>query len=257
MLNQSISNPTPSLLVMHGGVRYSLNLVFEPLYSPKGKMIAVEALSRFEPLTPGQDVVSPCTFYQNLTPRSAERIIKWQLECFKDLKTWLIENKVLVSLNLNRTLARACLGSASEISALSPWIRFEINEFFFTNRESPNEDPLLIALSESCPLWLDDFGIGGSNLQALMSKKFEAIKLDAEVFKRLDSSLSGHLFIDALRLTAAESGTKLIIEGIETSMHYSDLRQSGAWALQGWYWPSFSLHELQKGPWRERDTPKK
>ncbi|CAM3976372.1 EAL domain-containing protein [Yersinia intermedia] len=233
-----------TLLVTISGVRYSLNLVFEPLYSPKGVLIALEALTRLRSHDTSKDTLLPTDFYMAVTSNVASQILDWQLQCLMMLKSWLEHRGVRVSLNVNRVLAHACIDQADTLKTLSPLLRLEINEHFFTQKIVPDKDPLLHSLARICPLWLDDFGIGSANLQALMTRQFEAIKLDASVFRRLNNSLSGHLFIDALRQTAAEVGTRLVIEGVETAEHLAELSQSGAWALQGWYWPAFSAEDL-------------
>ncbi len=230
--------PLPSLTIISSGVRYALSLVFEPLYSPKGELMAVETLTRLQLSTRDTNLAapSPTDFYAALSSEVSERILVWQLGCLHRLADWLAAHQILVSFNVNRGLAYCCLRQARMLRALRPWLRIEINEHFFTLGEDPANDELLCRLEQLCPLWLDDFGTGSANLHALLSGKFEAIKLDTRIFHHFSRSLNGALFIEALRKTADEVGTQLILEGVETAIHLAGLQQSGAWALQGFYW---------------------
>lgn len=74
-----------------------------------------------------------------------------------------------------------------------------------------------------------------------MTRNFEVIKLDYIVFQQLDRYDKGYIFIDALRQIAAEAGALLLIEGVETSKQFNDIKKIEVWAVQGFYWEGFQL----------------
>lgn len=225
----------PCLLVDFDCFSYELNLVFEPLYSIHGSMIAIEVLTCLQPLH-GAPTLSKVDFFYALNNNLANKVLRWQLNCLKTIYPWISSRNLLVSLNINRVMASAFIELVAYADILSPFLRLEINEYFFNSSVEPENDVLFLALSSICPLWLDDFGTGTANLQALMTLNIEVIKLDAFIYKIFDKTIGGYVFIDALCQIASEAGVLLAIEGVETSEQLSKIKGFGVWGVQGFFW---------------------
>lgn len=241
-------NKSSSLWVMAEGYCATLSSVFEPLYSPDGRLVAFEMLARLHRDNNASFPLSAERFFTLATPEEMFRSFVWQLSALTYYMPWFSKHQVPVSLNINRAQALACFGRDgvyNQIAALSPWLRLEIHERFLGAAGDALDDPLLVALADVCPLWLDDFGTGSANLMALFSGRFEVIKLDRSVVNVLACGEDGLQLLEAIRRVAQARGVRLVLEGVETPAEFARFRHTGMWALQGWLWPAVSAQDLE------------
>jgi EAL domain-containing protein (putative c-di-GMP-specific phosphodiesterase class I) len=81
---------------------------------------------------------------------------------------------------------------------------------------------------------LDDFGAGHAGLGLLARFQPDAIKLDMELIRGLDSSLPRRLIVAGVVRLADELGITVIAEGIETEAELAALRAIGVRYIQGY-----------------------
>lgn len=88
---------------------------------------------------------------------------------------------------------------------------------------------------------LDDFGAGHAGLNLLARFQPDIIKLDMELIRGLDSSLSRRMIIDGIVKMCSALGVTVIAEGIETAGELDALRAIGVRYIQGFYFaqPAF------------------
>jgi EAL domain-containing protein (putative c-di-GMP-specific phosphodiesterase class I) len=80
-------------------------------------------------------------------------------------------------------------------------------------------------------LALDDVGAGNAGLQLLRSYHFDFVKVDSSVVQAASqASTNGRAVLMAILAFAAESGARVIAEGVETEENAAMLRQPGTGA---------------------------
>ena len=84
-------------------------------------------------------------------------------------------------------------------------------------------------------LFIDDFGVGYSNLMRLQRLPSDVIKIDRGFVNDIGSSGGGTAMIRTMVILAAELGLKVIAEGIEQEHQARTLRELGIGMGQGYY----------------------
>lgn len=101
---------------------------------------------------------------------------------------------------------------------------------------------------------IDDFGAGHSGLGLLTRFTPDFIKLDMELIRGVDHSLTRRLIVEGVARMAAALGIAVIAEGIETDAEYATLRRLGIRYMQGYLiarpllrgLPAFTLSEPER-----------
>lgn len=241
-------NPPP-LVVKFNQVTYIVHSVFQPIYDLEGRLLAVELLSRFYQQNNIQQILQPAHFFRHAHTATKRRVTAHQLAILHGCLPWLAEHHIVASINIDRMQAQDILSNPPAyrlLKILAPWVRLEINECFLLLGGKVSDDPLLMALSQCSPLWLDDFGSGGANFSMLFSGLFEVVKLDHDIFDVFMAGESGRIFMPALLNLIQEHCFGLIIEGVATTEVQRQVQHWPVLGLQGFLWPTLSLDELDK-----------
>jgi EAL domain-containing protein (putative c-di-GMP-specific phosphodiesterase class I) len=85
-------------------------------------------------------------------------------------------------------------------------------------------------------LFIDDFGVGYSNLMRLQSLPFDVIKIDRGFVSEIGKDGTGVAMIRTIAVLAAELGLTVIAEGIEHEYQASALRGLGITLGQGYHY---------------------
>lgn len=94
---------------------------------------------------------------------------------------------------------------------------------------------LLVALRKmDISISLDDFGTGYSSLAYVQNYTFDKIKLDKAFARTIESDHTTRATIAALANIAAATGSRLLLEGVETRAQAEIARENGVNELQGW-----------------------
>ena len=81
---------------------------------------------------------------------------------------------------------------------------------------------------------LDDFGAGHAGLGLLAKFQTDVVKLDMELIRDIDMSLTKRLIVEGVVRMLASLGLTVIAEGIETEAEYATLRALGIRYMQGY-----------------------
>lgn len=82
---------------------------------------------------------------------------------------------------------------------------------------------------------LDDFGIGYSNLRALMQLPIHTVKLDRSLTLDIAEDARVNALVRMLVHTTSALGLTVVAEGVENEAHAIALRAAGCTRMQG-YW---------------------
>lgn len=214
-------------------VRY----VFQKMFSPKGTLVAVECLSRFDRLP-----ISPEDFFRYANTGLRESIFMEQLALIEKHQQWFNKNGISATINVDDHILNVLL--RPEIQGLIEHIgcvHFEVTE---------NSNKLLnnaLATWNAAPgttLWLDDFGSGYAGINAIRGYHFDYVKIDRNFFWHLMQKESGRPLMDALVTFLSHNQHNVIIEGVESEAHKKWLQGMEWFAIQGHYWEEVSIEQL-------------
>lgn len=218
--------------------------ICEPVYKHDGKLLAVELLSRFT-TTSFKSPIYTERFLHQLNDQAKAKLLYAQLCEVKNQQQWFIENKIILSINIDFDMTNAVLNDENVISLLSsmPFIRLEIMESF-PNLGDGAENTLLSKLAKRYFLWLDDFGSGNAHLAAAASGFFECVKIDKHFYWQWGGSATFTNLVSRLR----EHCQSVVIEGVETHLQYCQLADMGVDAMQGYLFSSCPLEAVSSLP---------
>lgn len=218
--------------------------VFQPIYSSDGRLLAVEILSRFDSLD--GDLAMPTEIGVGLlTPRQRVALFNEQLLLIEQYASWFIEHQVLLSINIEQSVAELIVNDRHVAQRLQrlPFMVLEISEGF-PQLSAGKKNVTLCWLSERFTLWLDDFGSGKAPLNALYDGLFDYVKIDRRFYWQLFAHQGYDMIIDSLlkNINLLCHGT--IVDGIEDKHHFDKLIDAEVFGLQGFLWPSVSVDNL-------------
>lgn len=229
------------ILYINIDLKLLTSFVAEPVVTPARKLMALEILSRFSLADELKIPLSSEIVYRFSSLENKFELFNLQLEKIESETHFFIKNDVLCTINVDYDIAGFICNTPSvkRILLTMPFVRLEISETF-PGIGKPVTNHRLAKLSHNYGLWLDDFGAGNANLSALNSGLFETVKIDKAFFWEHGKGPLWDVIIRELR----RSTTSIVIEGVETDSQMSMLRNSVE-GLQGYYFPSVPLHNLQ------------
>ena len=238
------------------------NKEFHIFYQPKydirtGEIIGAEALVRW--FRSDGSVVSPGAFipcfeksYQIIL--LDEEILKEVCRQMKEMEADGLEVRT-VSVNLSRVHLRHpdVLTKIEEIireSGIDPSkLAFEITESALLEENIPMKSIIDHLHNLGCRVDMDDYGVGASNPDALISNNFDTLKLDKYFVDRIGDERAE----DIIRSTAHMAmrwGMDVIAEGVEEKYQAERLVELGCSYAQGYYYskpiPEQDYRELLK-----------
>lgn len=205
---------------------------FQPIYRIDGSLMAIELLTAvFHPTAPNQRV-SPELYFATLEIPQRLLIVAEQLELLLQWEKVFIDSNTVASLNIDgpTLLAIQHDRKVRQLIARCPWVRFELVEHHVLPQEV-----IVAQMPELGPLWLDDFGSGMANFSALTELKYDYIKLARELFIMLRESDEGRSLFNMLLALINRYCKGVIVEGVETAEEWEAVRNSPAYAAQGYY----------------------
>lgn len=150
-------------------------------------------------------------------------------------------NNFLLSIRIDYDIASHIVNNAAMRNVLQQhsYIRLTLDGFF-PEFSAEQDRPVLHALSEHGPLWLDHFGEGNTSLTLVMNEKFEHIKISQHFFWQHQGTLSFRQIIEHLQ----PYSQGVIIGGIESARHLEYLKGSQIQGMQGILWSAYSQEEF-------------
>jgi len=218
---------------------------FKPYYQPKidvsdNTLCGAEALVRWEH---NGEIIPPGKFISELERN--ESICKLDFYVLdyvcRDIRKWLDEGKnpPAISVNFSRknlgnpVLAEQIHDTLKKYNIPENLIQVEITE---TIDEYPVDylKGVVLALRDyGMSTALDDFGTGSASINLIKEVPFNVMKIDKSFIDSLndkDQKILGHIIS-----LAADVGSDVITEGVETSEQLSVVKKLGCTKIQGFY----------------------
>ncbi len=221
----------------------SFQIHFQPLYHCKERTFtSAETLLRLndEHGTP----ISPAEFIPLAEQNGLIDEISWQL--LEKVCTFLSKHPDLplhtISINMtmqqitDRTFWNRIHGAQEYYKIPLDKLRIEITE------RTISEDPALVQkimsylTQKGLRFYLDDFGIGYSNLANMISLPFETVKLDATLLHDIVSNETHYRTIELLIQMMHHAGFLVVAEGLETAEQVEKANQLNVDCIQGFYY---------------------
>nr|WP_113866538.1 EAL domain-containing protein [Brenneria salicis]NMN92725.1 FOG: EAL domain [Brenneria salicis ATCC 15712 = DSM 30166]RBP62435.1 EAL domain-containing protein [Brenneria salicis ATCC 15712 = DSM 30166] len=212
--------------------------VMEPIHNSQNILFAMELLTRF-----GEDL---CTeeHIRQMSVDDKQQLLIDQLECVTEKKAYFINNNILLSINLDFSMALFLFQDRYTENLLDnlSFVHLEINEGF-PNLNDGKRDPLLSTLYNRYPLWLDDFGRGNANIYAVSQSLFHYVKLDKLFYWEMIRKRKAHL-LPALISNIKRYCHGVIIKGVQNQSEYFLLKNCGVDGIQGHIYTTYELEHL-------------
>ena len=115
-------------------------------------------------------------------------------------------------------------------------LRIEITERTIT------ENPLLVRTvmaqmaAEGVRFYLDDFGVGYSNLSGMMNLPFETVKLDSSLLKNIETDEKAMNVVRLLVQLLHNAGFLVVAEGLERSGQVEKAASANVDRIQGYFY---------------------
>jgi EAL domain-containing protein (putative c-di-GMP-specific phosphodiesterase class I) len=224
-----------------------LAMVFQPIVElASGRVVGVEALARF----PGSDL-GPATWFA----RAAEVGLAAELEltavrvALADLDA--LDPEVFLAVNVSPDVA-ASAELATTLAASDPRrIVLEVTEHAPVDDYAGLQRALDPLRHAGLRLAIDDAGAGYASLRHIVKLAPDVIKVDVSLTRRIDTDRVQRALTAALTSFAAQTGTGIVAEGIETPSQLRALRDLGVRCGQGYLLARPApLEDLGRGPRR-------
>ncbi|MGH3733076.1 MAG: PAS domain S-box protein [Acidimicrobiales bacterium] len=199
------------------------NRSFHPVFQPfveleGGKIVGYEALTRFD------DGESPDQRF--VQAHSIGLGSELEALCARTALDAASELEPDIWLSLNFSPAALLDGhAAGVVNGVTRHIVIEVTE----HAQIKNYTAIRRALSEipNCQLAVDDAGAGYTSLSHILELQPDFVKLDISLVRDIDTNPARQAMIAGMCHFAAQSGTTLIAEGIETDAEARKLRELG------------------------------
>lgn len=224
--------------------RDELTVHYQPILSPIGNQIAVEALVRWQHPELG---LLPATEFLDLA-RSTGSIVAiglWVIDqALQQLRQWqrafprVAPQIVFINVSRWELISHdflLALNSAVNRHGLRPGnIGIEVQE---NSLADSRLRPILSGLHQrGYLLAIDNFGTGYSSLSALVNLPVDYIKIDRTITAKLPADPGSAAMIKAVLALATDLNLQVVGEGIENQLQADHLTQAGTHLLQGFHY---------------------
>mgnify|MGYP003290461185 CR=1 FL=1 len=115
-------------------------------------------------------------------------------------------------------------------------LRIEITENVITQNPEVASRIMEYITSEGAGFYLDDFGVGFSNLSRIFDLPFEVIKLDRSLMIKIENNKKAYNILKSLVETLHNAGFQVIAEGLETENQIQKAMEIDVDKIQGFYY---------------------
>lgn len=112
-------------------------------------------------------------------------------------------------------------------------IALEITETFLMENFALVNEKLKVLKKEGFQIHLDDFGTGYSSMVYLKDLPVDAIKIDYQFTKYVDTNKVNYSIVSCISTLAKELGLDVIVEGVETKSQQDVVKKLGCRIIQG------------------------
>ena len=221
----------------------SFEVYYQPVFScEEGRFTTAESLLRL--FDENGVLISPGEFIPLAEKNGLIDEISWLV--LKKVCKFLGEHPDLplksVSINMSiqqltdRSLLRRVHSCQAQYGVPSEKLRIEITERTVT--ENPAQVGAVMAqlAAEGIRFYLDDFGVGYSNLASMISLPFETVKLDSSLLGGIDQNAKLYDTVRLLVQMMHNAGFIVVAEGIERLSQLECVKALGVDRIQGYYY---------------------
>lgn len=214
-------------------------LHYQPIVSPSGRILGVEALIRWQ--HPERGLLPPLEFIaiaeetgpigEWVLQTACGQLRRWNEAGFRDLTLAVnVSPRQFRQKDLGKTMKRI----ASEAGIDPARLEIEITESLLTGSE---EDTAILGefAAIGMRLSVDDFGTGYSSLAYLKRFPIRTIKIDRTFVSGIPDNAEDAAIVLAIIAMAKSLGIRLVAEGVETAGQLDFLRAQGCDSIQGFY----------------------
>jgi diguanylate cyclase (GGDEF)-like protein len=227
-----------AIAIRDGGV----TLAFQPIVAAdeSPRLVACEALARWTHPTYGRigpDEFIPIAESTGLIKELGRHVLA---AACREAMEWPADIKVSVNVSAVQLRDRERLFDdiwhALSVSGLPAGrLDLEMTESVLVE-DSTNVQGLIDALRKmDVSISLDDFGTGYSSLAYVQNYRFDKIKLDKAFAATVEHDRTTQATIAALASIAAATGSRLLLEGVETAAQARVARANGVQEMQGFH----------------------
>lgn len=220
----------------------SFEMFYQPLYDCREKTFrTAEALLRL-PDVDGT-YISPAEFIPLAEQNGLMDEISWIVAKF--VCRFLSEHEKLpidqISINMsvqqliNPNFIQQIHDIREQFHVPAEKLRIEITERTMTEEPEKVREIVDVLTGEGVGFYLDDFGIGYSNLSMMMDMPFETIKLDSSLMEKLAKGERCRQSVKLLIEFMHHAGFLVVAEGIETAKQDENAKAVSVDMIQGFY----------------------
>ncbi len=218
------------------------SLVYQPQCLPTGKLVALEALLRFQ--HPQLGSIPPSHFIPILEETQLILPVgRWVLQqVCRQLKIWQNAGCEVVPVAVNISSIQFAGGDFSnEVSAIlseagldSSLLELELTESLVMHDFSETSRQMQKLKDLGVRIAIDDFGTGYSSLSYLHRLPIDALKIDRSFVEMITEPEGTRPIVDAVISMAHTLGLRVVGEGVETLGQMEALCRGGCDTLQGY-----------------------
>ncbi len=225
----------------HALERKELDVYYQPIYDSSEKVVAVEALLRWN--EPGKGVVEPVEFIHlaeetGLIVPIGEWVIR---QSCAQLREWRSAGCVDLGMSVNisapqlqQPTFRDMIVSVLRESDLPPnALKLEITESVAVQNIDLTMQVLRDLRRQNIGIAIDDFGTGHSSLVYLKQFPIDTIKIDKAFVQDVTSDESASAIVSYIINLAHTLRLEVTAEGVETRQQFEFLKQEGCDRMQG------------------------
>ncbi len=220
-------------------------LYYQPLVNRDGKIIAVEALMRWESSELGRvhpDEFIPVAEESGLIIDISKWIVDTACQFIAELKSLPYAEEVeYISINVspNQFRHQQFVQQILEIVKKYPIsvnnLRLEVTEGVAMGNIDSTIEKMRQLVDNGFKFLLDDFGTGYSSLSYLHKLPLQTIKIDRSFISNIKQHPNNQVIVDAIIDIADHFGLDCIAEGVETIDDANYLQDKNLHAIQGYY----------------------
>lgn len=216
---------------------------YQPLYCVRpGKFCSAEALIRLRDYD--GNPVSPSEFIPLAEEKGLIGSISWIvldkvchfLSQHPDLPLHSVSINMSMQQFSNGDLENRIYEYLNKYQLPAGKIKIEITERVISDNYIRSKRIMNQLIDNGIQFYLDDFGIGYSNLQTLTVLPFEAVKLDAALTESILENTKQRNMVRHLTSMFHASGTVVVAEGVESAEMAAQLAELGVDRIQGYYY---------------------
>ncbi len=236
-----------------------MRLHYQPIVDRAGKIVALEALVRWDHPTIG--TIPPAKFIPLAEDTGLILPIGiWVLqEAARQTRAWVAADINLIPIAVNVSTVQFTqpdfihtVTDALKIAGIvEPWLEIELTESVLMRNMHDAGDKLSRLKEQNVRVAIDDFGTGYSSLAYLQRLSIDTLKIDQSFINAIEpgrTTANGRTIISAIVSLAKSLGLSVIAEGVETEAQREFLLALGCDLMQGYLFtrpgPAASIEPL-------------